>query len=123
MDQSIISKLSSVAKQEKRRSNKQILSAVTIYLGVDPVEHFPKVKDASGKTVKGSDGSDLRAEASDGWTYTFSEVGTSKVVKVVYPKQVKLEMMTAYQVSGLGYSITSGNMLFIDENSKITLYQ
>lgn len=123
MDQSLVSKLSAVAEQEKKRSSKQILSAIVIYLGADVTQHFPKVKDASGKAVKDDKGNDLRSETSDGWTFTFSEVGTSKVVKVVYPKKVDVQMMTAYQVSGFGYSISSGNMLFIDEASKISLYQ
>lgn len=123
MDQNLVSKLSAVAEQEKRRSSKQILSAIVIYLGADITQHFPKVKDASGKAVKDDNGNDVRSDASDGWTFTFSEVGTSKVVKIVYPKKLDVKMMTAYQVSGFGYSIASGNMLFIDEASKISLYQ
>lgn len=123
MDQSLVSKLSAVAEQEKKRSSKQILSAIVVYLGTDATQHFPKVKDAQGKTVKDDSGSDLRSETSDGWTYTFSEVGTSKVVKVVYPKKLDVTMLTAYQVSGFGYSIASGNMLYIDEAVKISLYQ
>ncbi len=123
MDQSLVSKLSAVAEQEKRRSSKQILSAVVIYLGADVTEHFPKVKDDQGKPVKDDKGKELRSNTSDGWTHTFSEVGTSKVVKVVYPKKLKLDIMSAYQVSGFGYSISSGNLVFIDEGVKITLYQ
>lgn len=123
MDQNLISKLSAVAEQEKKRSSKQILSVIVVYLGVDLTEHFPKVKDEQGKTVKDDEGKELRSKTSDGWTYTFSEVGTSKVVKVVYPKKLDVQMMTAYQVSGFGYSIASGNLIFIDEASKISLYQ
>lgn len=123
MDQNLVSKLSAVAEQEKKRSSKQILSAIVVYLGTDATQHFPKVKDAQGKTVKDDAGNDVRSDESDGWTFTFSEVGTSKVVKVVYPKKVDVQMMTAYQVSGFGYSIASGNMLFIDEGVKISLYQ
>ena len=123
MDQNLVSKLSAVAEQEKKRSSKQILSAVVIYLGADATQHFPKVKDASGKAVKDDAGNDVRSDASDGWTHTFSEVGTSKVVKVVYPKKLRLDIMTAYQVSGFGYSISSGNLVFIDEGAKISLYQ
>lgn len=123
MDSSLVSKLSAVAEQEKKRSSKQILSAVVIYLGADVTEHFPKVKDEQGKPVKDDKGKELRSNTSDGWTHTFSEVGTSKVVKVVYPKKLKLDIMTAYQASGFGYSISSGNLVFIDEGAKITLYQ
>lgn len=123
MDQNLLSKLSAVAEQEKKRSSKQILGAVVIYLGADITQHFPKVRDKSGKAVKDDKGNDLRSETSDGWTYTFSEVGTSKVVKIVYPEKLNTKMMTAYQVSGFGYSIASGNMLFIDEGVKVSLYQ
>lgn len=121
MDQNLISRLSAVAEQEKKRSSKQILSAIVVYLGADVTEHFPKLKDAQGKTVKDEEGKDKRSDASDGFTHTFSEVGTSKVVKIVCPKKLNLEMLTAYQVSGFGYSM--GSMLYIDEGSKITLYQ
>lgn len=121
MDQNLISKLSAVAEQEKKRSSKQILSAVVIYLGADITQHFPKLKDENGKTVKDEEGKDKRSETFDGFTHTFSEVGTSKVVKIVCPKKLNLEMLTAYQVSGFGYSM--GSMLYIDEGSKVVLYQ
>ena len=121
MDQSLVSKLNAVAEQEKKRSSKQILSAVVVYLGADITAHFPKVKDASGKAVKDDNGKDLRSDTSDGFTHTFSEVGTSKMVKIVCPKKLSLEMLTAYQVSGFGYSM--GSMLYIDEGSKVVLYQ
>lgn len=121
MDQNLISKLSAVAEQEKKRSNKQILSAVVLYLGADVTQHFPKLKDENGKTVKDEEGKDERSETSDGFTHTFSEVGTSKIVKVVCPKKLNLEMLTAYRASGFGYSM--GSMLYIDEGSKVDLYQ
>lgn len=121
MDQSLISKLSAVAEQEKKRSNKQILSAVVLYLGADVTQHFPKLKDENGQTIKDEKGNDRRSETFDGFTHTFSEVGTSKIVKVVCPKKLNLEMLTAYRVSGFGYSM--GSMLYIDEGSKVDLYQ
>lgn len=121
MDQNLVSKLSTVAEQEKKRSSKQILSAIVVYLGADVTQHFPKLKDDNGKTVKDEEGKDKRSETSDGFTHTFSEVGTSKVVKIVCPKKLNLEMLTAYQVSGFGYSM--GSMLYIDEGSKVVLYQ
>lgn len=121
MDQNLVSKLSAVAEQEKKRSSKQILSAIVVYLGADITEHFPKLKDAQGKTVKDEEGKDKRSETSDGFTHTFSEVGTSKVVKIVSPKRLKLDMLTAYTVYGFGYSM--GSMLYIDEGAKVTLYQ
>lgn len=120
---SLLNKLAGEAKAAKKENRKQIFRKVVVYLDADAKEHFAKKYDAQGKALKDEKGNDLREEVSDGWTYTFSEVGTSKVVKVVYPKKVKLDMMKAYVVSGFGYNIVSGNMIFIDERGKIVLYQ
>lgn len=121
MDQNLVSRLTAFAEKEKKRGSKQILGSVVVYLGAETTKHFPKMKDETGRVVKDEEGKEKRSEVSDGWTHTFSEVGTSKVVKVVYPKVLKLDMLTAYQVSGLGYSM--GSMLYIDENPKVILYQ
>ena len=61
-------------------------------VGVKPTEHFPKLKDSEGNKVKDENGKDKRSDVSDGWTYTFAEFGTAKVVKVVIPKLYELEL-------------------------------
>ncbi|WP_105122740.1 hypothetical protein, partial [Streptococcus suis] len=95
---------------------------VAVYLGVQNKEHFPKMKDSNGLKMKDENGRDRRSKHSDGYTHTFSEVGTSKVVKVVLPKSYNLELMTAYKIGGLGYDISSGNMIFIEKNGTVAKF-
>ena len=54
---------------------------VVVNVGVEPKEHFPKLKNADGSNMKDENGKDLRSDKSDGYTYTFTEFGTAKVVK------------------------------------------
>ena len=61
----------------------------------------------------------MKSDESDGDTYTFSEIGTSKMVKVVYASGLMLEVGTLYNVVGLGYDMRNSNMLLIDEDSSI----
>lgn len=122
INQSTLDKLNAMAK-DGRSSNKQAFKRVVIKLGVKPVKHFPKMKDKTGKTMKDESGNDLRSETSDGYTYTFSDFETSQVVKVVLDKLYDIKVMNAYLISGLGYDIRSGNMIFIDEDVKITEYK
>ena len=123
IQQSTLEKLSQLAGKQ-HSSNKQAFNGlIVIKLGVKPIKHFPKVKGKDGKTVKDADGNDMRSEKSDGYTYTFSDFETSQVVKVVLDKLYDIKVMNAYVVSGLGYDIRSGNMIFIDENAKIAEYK
>lgn len=122
INQSTLDKLNAMAK-DSHSSNKQAFKRVVIKLGVKPVKHFPKLKDKSGKTMKDDSGNDMRSETSDGYTYTFSDFETSQVVKVVLDKLYDIKVMNAYLISGLGYDIRSGNMIFIDEDVKITEYK
>lgn len=120
---SSIEKLQKLAKAQQKRSSKQSFKKVGVYLGVEPKEHFSKKKDVEGNSIKDKSGNDVREEKSDGWTYTFNEVGTSKVIKIVLSNHVNVQMLQAYIINGLGYEIRSGNMIFIDEEGKIGLYQ
>lgn len=121
---SLASKLSAVARNKsKNKSSKQHYESIVVYLGAEPVEHFPKLRDASGLVVKDSNGEAEKSKVSDGWVHTFSEVGTSKVVKVVLPKKYNLAVLGAFTVSGNGYDIRSGNMLFLDEATQVLNYK
>lgn len=104
----------------KNTGNKSQLQTVAIYLGAKPREHYANLKDSNGKKVVDSNtGKTLKEEISDGDTYTFSEIGTSKMVKVVYISGLMLEIGTLYKVAGLGYDMRNSNMLLIDEASDI----
>lgn len=112
--------------QEQRKDNKATKTRfdgiVVVNVGVEPTEHFPKLKDANGNKIKDEDGNDKRAEQSDGLTYTFVEFGTAKIVKVVLDKRYKLELLQPYQVSGYGYDITNARMVFIDTDGELSTY-
>lgn len=121
MQQSTLDKLNFIANEDK--GNKQAFKNIVIKLGVKPTEHFPKLKDKDGKTIKDEDGNDKRSETRDGYTYTFSDFKTSRIVKVVLDKLYEIKPMEAYVVSGLGYDIRDGNMIFIDEDAKLMSYK
>ena len=112
--------------QEQRQSQKSNLTRfdglVVVNVGVKPTEHFPKLKDSEGNKVKDENGKDKRSDVSDGWTYTFAEFGTAKMVKVVIPKLYELELLQPYQVSGYGYDIRNAGMVFIDSEGELNLY-
>lgn len=106
------------------RSNTRVSfeNLVCVAIGVEPVQHFPKLKDAQGKNIKDADGNDRRAEKPDGWQYTFSEFGTASVVKVVLAKDYSMKPLSVYTISGLGYDMRQANMKYIDKNAKIASY-
>lgn len=94
---------------------------VGVYVGTQPKEHFPKLRDEAGKALKDKDGKDLRSEKADGLTYTFSEFGTAKMIKVVLPKRLNFKILTAYKISGRGYDI-KGSMYFLEADGMVQNY-
>lgn len=93
---------------------------IVVYLGAEPKKYYPKVKE-NGLVVK-ENGRDKRSEKSSGYLYTFSEVISSKVVKVVLPNELNVQMLGVFKISGLGYSISSANLVFIGADGKIENY-
>ncbi len=112
--------------QQEQKSNQTNLTRfdklVVVHVGVEPTQHFPKLKDEHGNKLKDEKGNDKRSEQSDGWTYTFSEFGTAKIIKVVLPKLYTLELLQPYQVSGFGYDIRNAGMVFIDTAGELMNY-
>lgn len=107
-------------KSLSQTGSKTKLEANCIYLGAESRTHFPNLKDSFGKTLRDSQsGNPIKSEESDGDTYTFSEIGTSKMVKAVYIPGLILEVGTLYKVAGIGYDMRNSNMLLIDEDSNI----
>lgn len=94
---------------------------IGVYVGTPSREHFLKIKDEHGKAVKDEKGRDLRSDTSDGYTHTLTEFGTSKMIQIVLPKDLNLQLMNAYKVAGLGYDI-KGSMFFIEKEGTITNY-
>ena len=118
-----LARLQQLAKRGVTGQNKMFFSDLIICnLGVAPKEHFPKLKNADGTKQKDADGHDIRAEKPDGWTYTFSEFGTCNKVMAVVPKQYNLELLKVYQLSGLGYQMRDANMIYVDQDVKLSNY-
>jgi len=67
-------------------------------------------------------GRDMRAEKRDGFTHVFSQFGTSKMIQIVLPREMDVQINSAYLLSGLGYDIKTGNMIFIEKDGKIANY-
>lgn len=107
-------------QEQKSGSGKTKFSTRGVYLGVPARPHYPKMRDANGKKiVDPTTGRDMVSENSDGDTYTFSEFGTSKIVKIVAMSGLELEFGDAYDIEGLGYEMRSSNMIFIDEDGLV----
>ena len=106
------------------RSNTRVSfeNLVCVAVGVEPVKHFPKLKDSEGKNIKDADGNDRRSDKSDGWQYTFSQFGTASVVKVILAKDYSMKPLSVFVINGLGYDMRQANMKYIDKNAKIASY-
>lgn len=119
-----INRIHALEKNGSTSSNKTIFENLRVcYLDAPVKEHFPKVLNADGTKKKDENGNDLRSDRADGFTFTFSEIGTSQVVKVVLQKKYKLELDQFYSVGGKGYRIRSGNLIFIDEAGSISAFK
>lgn len=120
-----LQRLKALQEENKAKSQKANMTAfnnlVGVYVGTPAREHFPKIKDENGKAVKDERGRDLRSDKSDGYTHTFSEFGTFKMIQIVLPKEYNLQLMNAYKLSGLGYDI-KGSMFYIEQNGTISSY-
>lgn len=96
---------------------------VAVYLGAMPKEYFKKVKDSFGKNVSDSNGNPVREENLSGYTYTFSEIGTSNIIKIVLSKKYNFELLDVFKLSGQGYDIKQSSLVFIQENGSISRYE
>lgn len=104
---------------QSRVSSMVPFDTVGVYLGVKPKEYFPKLRDENGEVVKDSNGSPVRSKEPMGYIHTFSEVTTSKMIKVVRPHEFPLSLMSPFRLTGLGYDIKSANMVFIEKEGMI----
>lgn len=114
--------LNRLLEEQEQRNNpgKTKVSTIAVYLGAKPRPHFAKLRDQNGKKiVDPKTGRDMVSEFSDGETYTLSELGSSKVVKIVAPTGIELVVGEAYRIEGLGYDMRSSNMIFVDEDCLI----
>ena len=120
-----LEKLKALKESQQKQANNNLAffqNIVVLHVGVDPIQHYPKLKDKYGNKLKDENGKDKRSETSDGYTYTFVEFGTGKMVKIVLPQERQFEITHAYKVAGLGYDIKSANMIFIEKQGQIADY-
>ncbi|HFU4190516.1 TPA: hypothetical protein ACGO8C_002056 [Streptococcus suis] len=96
---------------------------VAVYLGVDAKIHYPKMLDSNGNKIKETVNGrtqDKRSETSDGWTHSFNELGTGKIIQVVLKNKEDLKLFGLYSVSGLGYDVKAGNMFFVEKETSLS---
>ena len=119
-----LEKLKALQESKSKTANLSLFNnLIVIDVGIKPTQHFPKLKDEFGNKIKDENGKDKRSETSDGYTYTFTEFGTGKMVKVVLPQEQKIDLLGSYVVVGFGYDIKSANMIFIEQKAKIAEYR
>lgn len=118
-----LKQLQSQAKAKTTQSNMtKFDSVVVVHVGVEVKPHYPKLKNELGQNVKDERGQDKRAKESDGYTYTFVEFATAKIVKIVLKKLYNFEPLKVFEVGGEGYDIKQANLIFIEKNTTIKEY-
>lgn len=116
-------RLQALVNQPNQNSNMTAFRGlVVVNVGCKPTEYYPKITDKNGKKVTDLEGRIQRAEHSDGYTYTFSQFGTAKMVKLVLPKKLDLGLLEPYRVSGLGYDIRNANIVYLEKDITISKY-
>lgn len=108
----------------KSSANKtEFKDVLVVFTGAPVTEYYDKLRDANGNIVKDSKGKSTKGTKLLGYTYTFSELGTSKMVKVVLSQgNLNLTLLNVYKTSGMGYDLRNANMIFIDERGGLKNY-
>ena len=123
MENNKVETLKKLAKLKAQTSNMQTFNGlIGVYLGVEPKPHYPKMLDDNGNKIKETINGrerDKRSTVSDGYQYTFNEVGTGKIIYVVVPGKLNVEMLSPYSISGKGYDIPKSMMYFIEKNGNV----
>ncbi|MDT2939031.1 hypothetical protein [Lactococcus lactis] len=119
-----LEKLKALQESKSKTANLSLFNnLVVIDVGIKATQHFPKLKDDLGNKIKDENGKDKRSDVSDGYTYSFTEFTTGKMVKIVLPEEQKFELLGSYKVVGFGYDIKSANMIFIEQKAQIAEYR
>ena len=111
------------ATAKKVDTNKEKIEVKAIKLVPKPTEHFPYKRDELGNKVKDDRGRFIREEKRDGYLYTMNDVDTCNKVMFLLPELKQFEIGKIYEVTGLGYMMKQSNMLYIDEDVTVQLYQ
>lgn len=119
-NQTQVQKLQALKKQQETAGSMTSFAAAAIDVGIEPREHFPNLKDASGKTLKDERGYAKKSETSDGWAHTLAVFGKKQFVEVVLPKKLDLMPAHAYYITGFGYDMREN--FYIRRDPKIKNY-
>lgn len=122
-----LSQFQKIAKEaataKKVETNKEKIEVRAIKLVPEPTEHFPYKRDELGNKFKDDRGRFIREEKRDGYLYTMNDVQTCNKVMFLLPELKQFEIGKIYEVTGLGYIMKQSNMLYIDEDVTVQLYQ
>ncbi|WP_341932063.1 hypothetical protein [Streptococcus pluranimalium] len=104
-------------REQTLQSNKLKMDIIATSIGVVPTKHFPYLRDSNGKKipVENRPNRYKRSLESDGFSHTFCELGTCRKVVVLLPDLQDFELLQPFQITGLGYDMSSSNMLYLDE--------
>lgn len=122
-DTNLIERLKSIQGEKQNVSSMtKFENLVAVYVGTEPVKHYPKMRDKNGNKVQDEKGNDIRSEQSDGYTYTFVEYMTARTLKVVLDGRYDVEPLGVYSVTGFGYDIKQSRMIFLEKETSIVKY-
>lgn len=103
-------------KSDNRKSFDELL---VISVGAEfNKPYYPTAVDEFGNKLKDENGNLVKSDIKH-YIHAFSELGTSKMVKLVTSDVIDIKMFKVYRITGRGYDINSANMLFIDLGGKI----
>lgn len=118
-----LNKLKADLLAKKKSSKTEFSDLLVIYTGAEPKEYHLKLRDSSGAVILDDKGNEKRSSVVSGYTYTFNELGSGKLVRVVLAKrEVNIKLLGVYKVSGFGYDIRQSSLVFIDEAKELKAY-
>lgn len=119
----LINKLKADLSSKKTGNKTEFNDLIVVYTGVSETQYFAKLKDEKGNVLKSDDGKPIKVDTVTGYTYTFNQLGTAKMVRVVLNKEnLNIQLLNVYKIGGLGYDLRQSNMIFIDEKGSIRNY-
>lgn len=120
-----LKKLKTTLNAKKTSSNMTLFgNLLCVDIGVEPKIFYPKKKDYAGNKVLDEQGKEVRSEVSSGYTHTFVELQTARIVKVVLPSKISdFDLLDIVIVQGYGYDIKQSNLVFIQEKGAVKRYE
>lgn len=105
-----------LVKNVVKDDNKQDLELVVTWVGIDTKPYYAKLRDETGNVIKDDKGNVQRSKHRTGWTATFVQFGTGKIVRVVFEKNYSFEPAVLIKITGRGYDFKKERSYYLDEN-------